>query len=151
MFAALWWISLKRVTYERYNGILEQQPTNNWSIEIQLMRRFIHGNNAYTILPPPLYRDELQSLVCFQHTLTGSLLMTAENMDHELPTLCTRHVFETCEMQILKELMMKLSVLPTEDDRVTLNSLYYKYRECSIKGKKFLSTTSKCKSIVMAL
>lgn len=30
--------------FERYNGILEEQPTNNRSIEIQLMRRFQRDN-----------------------------------------------------------------------------------------------------------
>ena len=30
--------------FERYNGILEDQPTNNRSIEMQLMRRFLRDN-----------------------------------------------------------------------------------------------------------
>ena len=30
--------------FERYNGILEGQPTNNRSIELQLMRRFQKDN-----------------------------------------------------------------------------------------------------------
>ena len=30
--------------FERYNGILENQPSNNRSIEIQLMRRFQNDN-----------------------------------------------------------------------------------------------------------
>lgn len=40
-------------SYERYNGILEQQPTNNCSIEIQLIR----DNNAYT-MELPLMSDK---------------------------------------------------------------------------------------------
>ena len=31
--------------FERYNGILGQQPTNNRSVEIQLMRRFLSDNS----------------------------------------------------------------------------------------------------------
>ena len=66
---------------ERYNGILEQQPSNNRSIEIQLMSRFIRDNNAYTMQPPLMYREELQSLVLLQPSLTGSLLMTTRADD----------------------------------------------------------------------
>ena len=38
-------------SYERYNGILETQPTNE--VEIQLMQRFISDNNSY--LQPAKY------------------------------------------------------------------------------------------------
>ena len=62
-------------SYERYNGILEHQPTNNRSIEIQLMSRFIRDNNSYAIQPPDVYRDELNDLLTFRSCLTGSVLM----------------------------------------------------------------------------
>ena len=86
-------------SYERYNGILEHQPTNNRSIEIQLMSRFIRDNNAYTIQLPLMYRDELQSLTLLRPNLAGSLLMSTQvgnsgaSDGFVLPTLCTRHVF----------------------------------------------------------
>ena len=44
--------------------------------------------------------------------------------------------------------MVKLNIFPTED--TTLNFVYHKYKQCSINGTKYLSTTAKCKSIVMA-
>ena len=65
-----------KVSYERYNGILEQQPTNNRSIEIQLMSRFICDNNAYTMELPLMYKDELESLTLLRPNLTGSNLLS---------------------------------------------------------------------------
>ncbi len=39
-------------SYERYNGILQHQPTSNRCIEIQIMRRFLQDNTAYAFQPP---------------------------------------------------------------------------------------------------
>ena len=36
--------------YERYNGILGEQPTNNQSIELQLMKRFMEDNAHIQLL-----------------------------------------------------------------------------------------------------
>lgn len=110
------------------NGILEQQPTNNRSIEIQLMRRFVRDNNAYTMQLPHLYREELQGLTLLRPNLTGSLLVGSSTPDDGsemfvLPTLCTRHVFMACEIQILTQLMKKMKILTSED--APLNSAYY--------------------------
>ena len=140
-------------SYERYNGILEHQPTNNRSIEIQLMRRFLQDNNAYRIQPPIDYKDELEKLTLLRPSLTGSLLLTTqatgiESVDFTFPTSCTRHVFMESEVRILKKLMIKLKIVSEE---CVLNSTYYKYKQANKKGTTILSTTTKSTSIVMAL
>ena len=38
--------------FERYNGILGSRPTNNRSVEVQLMRRF-HTDNTFSVKSPP--------------------------------------------------------------------------------------------------
>lgn len=45
-------------SYERYNGILQHQPTNNHSIEIQIMQSFVQDNKAYAFQPPNVFSNE---------------------------------------------------------------------------------------------
>ena len=51
-------------TYQRYNGILEQYSSNNCSLEIQLMKRFLREFHLYTGLPhlPKELRDHCKLL-----------------------------------------------------------------------------------------
>lgn len=49
--------------YERYNGILQHQPSSNRSVEIEVMRRFIDDNDAYAFKPPDLFHDEFAGFV----------------------------------------------------------------------------------------
>lgn len=49
-------------SYERYNGILEHQPTSNHCIEIQIMRRFLQDNTSFAILNLVL---NLMNCACF--------------------------------------------------------------------------------------
>ena len=53
-------------SYERYNGILGNQPSSNQSIEIQLMRRFNRDSTAYVVQQPVEFSDELVDL-CTLH------------------------------------------------------------------------------------
>ena len=131
-------------SYERYNGILEHQPTNNRSIEIQLMSRFIRDNNSYAIQPPDVYRDELNDLLTFRSCLTGSVLMAHASLlvGYTFPTTCTRHVFGETELDLLKHVMVKLNVLSNGQD-CRLNSTYYKYKYVTMNNIKLLSSTTK--------
>lgn len=53
-------------SYERFNGILQHQPTNNHCLEIQVMRRFLQDNNAYSFQPPEDFQAELDNLCNFK-------------------------------------------------------------------------------------
>ena len=50
-------------SFERFNGILGNQPSNNRSIEIQLMKRFQHDNIAYVLCPPEEFSDEFADIM----------------------------------------------------------------------------------------
>ena len=61
-------------SYERYNGILQHQPTSNRCIEIQIMRRFLQDNTAYAFQPPAEFQDDFGDLCSLKQRMTGSLL-----------------------------------------------------------------------------
>ena len=50
-------------SYERFNGILGNQPTNNRHIEPQLMKSFLDSNSAYELQFPDGFSEEF-SLLC---------------------------------------------------------------------------------------
>ena len=60
-------------SFERYNGILGNQPTNNRLPEPQLMQRFIDDNSAYSFQFPIEFREELSPLCMTEARLTGSV------------------------------------------------------------------------------
>lgn len=67
-------------SYERYNGILENFPSNNRSLEIQLMQRFIQEcslHSSYSSLPD-IYRSDFQDIFQkdLEPALQGSLQVT---------------------------------------------------------------------------
>ena len=47
--------------FERYNGVLGSMPTNNRSIEIQFMTRFINENSILAYSLPDDFKDDFQS------------------------------------------------------------------------------------------
>lgn len=67
-------------SFERYNGILENFPSNNRSIEIHLMRRFIHECSLYTSCHylPTEYKAEFGALISkdIEPLVEGSLQAT---------------------------------------------------------------------------
>ena len=60
-------------SFERYNGILGNQPTNNRLPEPQLMQRFIDDNSAYSFQFPIEFGEELSPLCMTEARLTGSV------------------------------------------------------------------------------
>ena len=69
--------------FERYNGILGSMPTNNRSIEIQLMARFIRESQVLSASLPELFRDDFSPL--FPETkVSGSVSDTSSAVDAAL-------------------------------------------------------------------
>ncbi len=60
-------------TFERYNGILGSQPTNNKNIEIQLMRHFLQDMFALSYNFPDEFRTDFEELCKFGDKSVGSL------------------------------------------------------------------------------
>ena len=75
-------------SYERYNGILENFPSNNHSLEIQLMQRFIQEcslHSSYSSLPH-IHRSDFQDLFQkdLEPALQGSLQVTIHSRSNNI-------------------------------------------------------------------
>lgn len=65
-------------SYERFNGILGNQTSNNRSIEVQLMR-FNRDNASYSIYPPEEFRNDFsEELNSLKPRITVSLHKTQD-------------------------------------------------------------------------
>jgi hypothetical protein len=141
-------------SYERYNGILQHQPTSNRCIEIQVMRRFIYDNTAFALQPPTEFGDRLGDLCNLQPRVTGSLLlMTRESAeDHstlvELPSSYSYHVLTGADSDSLKRLLAILHSFCPEE--VQVNSMCRRYKLVTLNGVRFPSSTSKQVSVGLA-
>lgn len=101
--------------FERFNGILGQLPNNNKSIETQMMKRFISESEAMRVSFPNEFMDDFHDVFLFQETSVGSLgsdaslsgnSTMAESSDVSLPHSCIRCVFNTSEIDELKEFFL---------------------------------------------
>lgn len=89
-------------SYERYNGILQHQPTSNCCIEIQVTRCFIYDNTAFALQPPSEFGDQLGDLCNLRPRVTGSLLlMTHESAESRSTLWNYRHLIHTTSWQVL--------------------------------------------------
>ena len=138
-------------SYERYNGILGNQPSSNRSIEIQLMRRFNRDSTAYVLPQPVEFSDELAHLCTLHPRVTGSLL-AAQNTEgsepYQLGTSCTIHTFCSDKVQALKQILMKIFSMPCEE--ISVNAAYRKYKSVTMNGVTFRCSTCKKLSIALA-
>ena len=69
-------------SFERYNGILGNYYTNNKSIELQIMRKFIRDQNIRDFAFPEEYKEQFHDIVnkVDQHTCKSSRIV----IDHKL-------------------------------------------------------------------
>ena len=66
-------------SFERYNGVLGEFQTNNKSVEIQMMRKFLRDQCVYALAIPADYRNHFQELLDnFQTASVASSLTTHE-------------------------------------------------------------------------
>lgn len=142
-------------SYERFNGILGNQPSNNRSIEVQLMRRFNRDNASYGIYPPEEFRNDFSAeLNSLKPRITGSLLASQnsgchELHDFELPKTSTCHVFSSDDVTKLTQLLVKLLSLTNEED-LFVNAAFRQYKCITLKNIMYLSTSKRKSSIALA-
>lgn len=137
-------------SFERFNGILGKQPTNNRSIEAQLMKRFVRDNFSSSFNYPDLFEEDFRPIVssCRSH-FVGSLSETINTNECKLGSKYTRDVLSPDAISSLGILLPKINNSSTRCD---VNSVFMKYSSVIMKGKKFSSTGKKTKPvIVMAL
>ena len=150
-------------SFERYNGILENIPTNNRSLEIQLMRRFICDFQCGAIPLPEDFSDHFLSHIqgC-RPEYVGSLLETMslsssplsvhswtfdENM-YILPKRCTRHAFDDDIFASVKDLYQMLHPTLSDSTCAAIPLCYLRYNsvrcidrrnyQCSVRNNKVL-------------
>lgn len=134
--------------FERYNGILEEQPTNNRSIEIQLMRRFQRDNlhlhlqeeakqwpNASLFLdalPNPSYDISLPAT--FDESVLPGTKSVIDSNSSEL--------FQTCLSNLYRKLYPSHERL-FRDREVFIPSTFRKYSTIKWHGKSLTSVLNK--------
>ena len=156
-------------SYERYNGIFEQFPSSNRSLEIHFMKRFVQEFRLFTslqFLPKEFESDFGNALkTSIEPTLQGSLKVTIHNrfVDHvdlrkitdwslpsnpdiSLPKSYVRSNLDDWSLAQLQGIYLKLYPnLQPEDIELTLT--FRKYASIVYKGMKFDTTN---RSIVYA-
>lgn len=100
-------------SFERYNGILGNQPSNNKCIEPQLMQRFLNDSVTKSLIEsqPNNFNEEFQPLLesVTASKLAGSVLETIVSEFSHLPTKYSRGVLSCDEVDTLKQLYSKVA------------------------------------------
>lgn len=131
--------------YERYNGILQHQPSSNRSVEIEVMRRFIADNIAYAFQPPDLFCDEFAGLCDLSPAATGSLLLTSTSPEEKsnlltLPSSYTYHVLAEYQIELVKKMLSLF--LKRSPDEISVNSMCRRFKTILIDNLKFKCTVA---------
>ena len=123
-------------SFERYNGILGNQPTNNRAIEEQLMKRFIRDNMVNSFKFPQQFKDDFSSIV-INEKLIGSVGETHLTYTKEtLPSKYTRDAFDSDTRILVQTLIQKVNQA-SDTDELNVNSVFLQYSSLNIKGKTF--------------
>lgn len=128
-------------TFERFNGILGNQPNNNRLIEPQLLNRFLRDNFAFSSDLPLEFQDNFMDLMPQMHSV-GSVRDTLIKQDsYTLGNKCTKAVFSDNDISNLKILLAKL--YSCQVDEVDVCSSFHKYQSCKIKMYNYQASISK--------
>ena len=126
-------------SFERYNGILGKQSTNNRAIEEQLMKKFIRNNLTYSYDFPRDYYHQEFSHILVGDKFVGSVQETLTPIQFALPNKYVRDGFDPEEISLVQNLLKKINSL-TESDQINVNSVFLKYSSLTHKGKTFSSS-----------
>jgi hypothetical protein len=138
--------------FERFNGILGKQPSNNRSIEPQLMKRFLRDNSVASIVYPDLFQEDFSHcILSCKPKCVGSLSETISKRSFKLASKYTRAVLSPEQISGLKCLLSKSNSL-YESATIDVNSIFMKYSTITLEGKIFSSAGKKKQPVVaMAL
>ena len=129
-------------SYERYNGILGNQPNNNRAIETQLVDRFLRDNFMYSGMSelPSEFRDDFSPVLPYANESVGSVgatLSSSEDTSIQLPSSCSRGTLDDDDILFVQSLYRKLNPVSLSD--ITVNSVFVKYTSLSLNGKSYNS------------
>ena len=141
-------------SFERFNGILGQQPNNNRSIEVQLMNRFIRDCHQVSTPLPQEYENEFAPIFSYKHTV-GTLSESVEvsypfpippvsientnwtlesTSNIALPSHCSRGLFGSEEIEGLRKLYSRL--YNVQSSQIEMSRGFQKYKTIHLNGKK---------------
>ena len=146
--------------FERYNGVLGSMPTNNRSIEIQFMTRFINENSILAYPLPGEFKDDFQGHFHHHLSAVGSVAETMhppcdgahsphskwskKSLQLSLPSHATRHVLDSLEIENISHLYCNLyKVSPASLESA---SVYLKYTTIHLNNKVIGSFSSRSAS-----
>ena len=137
--------------FERYNGVLGKQPTNNRAIESQFVNRFLRDNMASSFSYPEDFKEDFQQ-ICDDASVNrrpvGSVLDTLTSNGFQLPRKASRGVLTTDEVNVIEQLYTKLTV--DQESLFVVNSVYLKYSSITINGRQFGSSGKRTTTSVVA-
>ena len=141
--------------YERYNGILGSQPSNNRSIETQLMSRFLRDICAYDFQFPEEFSNEFGTLCLHNNPSVGSVGATL-SADKECSGVVTsvsrRYVLDMEDRSILLSLYRQLNRGDVCCADVTVNAVYTRYTSINLQGRPYsCSRSSRKGSLYVAI
>lgn len=136
-------------SFERFNGILGNQPTNNREIEPQLFQRFLRDRFSNRFEFPSEFKEDFSQFDMQPERLVGSLLDTVSDYtEFELPSKSARGVFDTIDIMYLDQLYKK--IFPS-DSCAAANTIFRKYSTLKLKGKMYGSSGKSTQKPYIAL
>ena len=138
--------------FERYNGILGDQPNNNRSVELQFMRRFQKDNNHLQMIDQVKTwpdADTFLELTPFSSSLESSQDISSSMRDTEVAVLGSKSTLCTLSAELLVVLKRLYSELYPAYSAEILNgqiyipTMYRKYSYIIWKGHRLHSVCCK--------
>lgn len=134
-------------SFERYNGFLGNQSTNNREIEVQLMKQFMKNSFVQSITFPEEYKTQFSAFVTTEKSI-GSVgetsMVTQVAADYytslTLPFKYTKDGFDLETVGLLKLLLGKVSLHHVVDNDINVNTIFLKYSSITISGKEYSSS-----------
>lgn len=138
-------------SFERYNGLLGKLPTNNRSIELQLLQRFLRDGNHLELLNvskcKPLHKDFYE--VVFGHAKEFHSISAESQEESTFFTLPSKYFLQSFDRDMLLLLREAYAYLNPEcaelflDERSKIPSTYKKYGSIQLSGNKVSSICEK--------
>lgn len=156
-------------SFERFNGILENLPNNNRSIEIQVMRRFVESSMDITEILPDEYQEDFSSMLLPKRVVgtmcddfhpscsptspshQSALSYWCMNSQQSVPKYSSRGIFTQVQIVGLKQLYSELIGIPESD--IEVPATFVKYQQVTVHGKLIgaCKSRSKSSSLVLAM
>lgn len=139
-------------SFERFNGILGKQPSNNRLIEPQIMNRFLRDSASASLQYPDLYEDDFSHILSqCSSKFVGSLSETITSSTFQLSSKHIRAVLSSDQITGICTLLPKLNSC-ISGQITDINLTFMKFTSITLKGKVFKSAGKKVAPVVaMAL